>query len=76
MDKSSQIALVERAAKLGRGLKYRYDGMAHAKCFEGNDHQWALIKNYGVTTFRGLRDVSVALDLIEGFKADGGEKHG
>jgi hypothetical protein len=72
----TQAALTERAAKVGRLLRYRYDGLAQHAAFKGNEHQWALIRNgHFVTTFRTLRDVAVALDLVEAYGPQTGNQH-
>lgn len=61
----SRQRLEERAAALGRGLKYRYDGLAQHMAFRGNEHQWALIHNWAVQPFKTLRDVAAELDRLE-----------
>lgn len=66
MNKRTQQALSGRAAKLGRGLKYRYDGMANHMCFRGNANQWALIHNWTAQSFKTLNDVEAELTRLEG----------
>lgn len=75
MNNRSRQELNERASKLGRGIKYRYDGMVKHVCFDGNDNQWALIHNWDAKSFKTLGDIEAELTRLECSADQAGERH-